>query len=76
MDEAKKMANAMLDMPPHGLKIAKKCVNEGMQMDLQSALKFDVDIAAREMSTPLARENMTEGRRAFAEKRKSVFKVE
>jgi enoyl-CoA hydratase len=76
MDEAKKMANAMLDMPPHGIKIAKKCVNEGLQMDLQSALKFDVDSAAKEMATPLAKENMAEGREAFAEKRKPVFKVE
>ncbi|UCH52049.1 MAG: enoyl-CoA hydratase/isomerase family protein [Chloroflexota bacterium] len=76
MDEAKKMANVMLDMPPHGLKIAKECVNEGLQMDLQSALKFDVDTAAKEMATPLARENMAEGREAFAEKRKPIFKVE
>jgi len=76
MDEAKKMASTMLDMPPHGIQIAKRCVNEGMQMDLQSALKFGVDFAAQEMSTPLARENMAEGRKAFAEKRKPVFKVE
>jgi enoyl-CoA hydratase len=76
MEEAKKMASAMLDMPPHGLKIAKKCVNEGLQMDLQSALKFDVETAAKEMATLLARENMAEGRKAFAEKRKPIFKVE
>jgi enoyl-CoA hydratase len=74
MDEARKMANTMLDMPPHGIKIAKRCVNEGMQIDLQSALKLDVDIAAQEMSTPLARENIEEGRRAFREKRRPVFK--
>jgi enoyl-CoA hydratase len=74
MDEAMKMADVMLNMPPHGLKIAKRCVNEGMQIDLQSALKLDVAIAAQEISTPLARENMEEGRRAFAEKRKPVFK--
>jgi len=75
MDEARKMANTMLDMPPHGLKIAKRCVNIGMQIDLQSALKLDVEIAAKETSTPLAQENMAEGRKAFAEKRKPVFKV-
>jgi 1,4-dihydroxy-2-naphthoyl-CoA synthase len=45
-----------------------------MQIDLQSALKLDVDIAVREMSKPLARENTEEGRRAFREKRKPVFK--
>ncbi|MBN2463838.1 MAG: enoyl-CoA hydratase/isomerase family protein [Dehalococcoidia bacterium] len=75
IDEARKMANAMLDMPPHGIKIAKRCVNEGMQIDLQTALKLDVDIAAQEMSTPLAKENMEEGQRAFREKRKPVFKT-
>jgi enoyl-CoA hydratase len=76
MNEAKRMASLMLDMPPHGLKIAKRCVNEGLQMDLQAALRFDVEVAASEMSTPLAQENMAEGRKAFAEKRKPVFRVE
>jgi enoyl-CoA hydratase len=74
MDEAKKIANTLLDMPPHGLKIAKRCVNEGMQINLESALKLDIAIAAQEMSTPLAKENSEEGRRAFREKRKPVFK--
>lgn len=74
MDEAKKMANALLEMPPHSLKIAKRCVNEGMQINLEAALKLDVAIAAQEMSTPLAKENLEEGMRAFREKRKPVFK--
>jgi enoyl-CoA hydratase len=75
MEEAGRMAAAMLDMPPHGLKIAKRCINQGMQIDLESALKLDVAVAAQEMSTPLARENLEEGRKAFREKRKPVFKV-
>jgi enoyl-CoA hydratase len=75
MEEAKKMANGLLEMPPHGLKIAKRCINEGMQVSLESALKLDVAIAAQEMATPLARENSEEGRKAFREKRKPVFKV-
>ncbi len=75
LEEARQMAKTMLDMPPHGLKIAKRCVNEGMQIDLESALKLDVAVAAQEMATPLARENLEEGRRAFREKRKPVFKV-
>jgi enoyl-CoA hydratase len=74
MDEVRKIADSLLDMPPHGIKIAKRCINEGMQMDLQSALKFDVTVAAEEMSTPLARENIEEGRKAFREKRRPVFK--
>ncbi len=75
MDEAKKIADTMLGLPPHGLKIAKRCMNEGMQVNLESALKLDVAIAAQEMSAPLARENAEEGRRAFREKRKPQFKV-
>jgi enoyl-CoA hydratase len=76
MEEALKLAEIMLDMPPHGLKIAKRCVNEGMQVDLQTALKLDVAISAQEMSTPTAIENRAEGLRAFREKRKPRFKVE
>lgn len=75
IDEAKIMAEALLEFPPHGLKIAKRCINEGMQTDLESALKLDVVIATQETATPLARENSEKGRRAFREKRKPKFKV-
>ena len=75
MDEAKKMANALIEMPPHALKIAKRCINEGTQIPLESALKLDVTIRAEEMSTPLAKANFEEGRKAFAEKRKPVWKL-
>jgi enoyl-CoA hydratase len=75
MSEAKTIAGALLEFPPHGLKIAKRCINEGMQVDLISALKLDLTIAAQEMSSPLARVNSEEGRKAFREKRKPVYKV-
>ncbi|MFC1940269.1 enoyl-CoA hydratase/isomerase family protein [Chloroflexota bacterium] len=75
MDEARKTARAMLEIPPHSLRIAKRCINEGIQINLGSALKLDVAIAAQEMATPLARENSEEGRRAFREKRKPMYKV-
>ena len=75
IEEARKMANTMLDMPPHGLNIAKRCINEGLQINLESALKLDVAVAAQEMATPLARENLEEGRKAFRERRKPAFKV-
>ncbi len=74
MDEAQKLANTLLDRPSHALKIAKRCVNEGMQVDLSSALRFDVAIIESEMSTPEARENAEEGKAAFREKRKPVWK--
>jgi len=76
MDEALSMANSILDFPPHGLKIAKRCVNKGMQVDLNTALKLDLDITAKEMATPAAIENSKEGRLAFSEKRKPRFKVD
>ncbi|MBN1380792.1 MAG: enoyl-CoA hydratase/isomerase family protein [Deltaproteobacteria bacterium] len=76
MDEVMHLANTMLTFPPHGLKIAKRCVNEGMQVDLHTALKLDVAISVAEMSTPLAQENRQEGLAAFREKRKPNYKAE
>lgn len=74
MDEAGKMANVISDRPSHSLKIAKRCVNEGMQVDLSSALKFDVAIIESEMASPEAMANAEEGRAAFRDKRKPVWK--
>lgn len=76
MDEALNLADSILSFPPHGLKIAKQCVNEGMQMDLNAALKLDLEVSAREMSAPTAIENSKEGRLAFSEKRKPNFKTD
>jgi len=76
LDEAVKLAETMLEFPPHGLKIAKRCVNEGMQVDLNTALKLDLAISVQEMSTPTAIENRAEGLKAFREKRKPHFKAD
>jgi enoyl-CoA hydratase len=76
IDEAVKLAETMLTMPPHGLKIAKRCVNEGMQIDLQTALILDLAVSVQEMSTQTAIENRAEGLKAFREKRKPQFKTE
>jgi enoyl-CoA hydratase len=76
MDEAVKLGQTMLEFPPHGLKIAKRCVNEGMQVDLQTALKLDLAVSVQEMSTPTAVENRMEGLLAFREKRKPQFKAD
>ena len=76
LDEAVKLAETMLEFPPHGLKIAKRCVNEGMQVDLNTALKLDLAISVQEMSTPTAIENRAEGLAAFREKRKPKFKAD
>jgi enoyl-CoA hydratase len=76
IDEAVKLANVMLEFPPHGLKIAKRCVNEGMQVDLNTALKLDLAVSVQEMSTPTAIDNRAEGLKAFREKRKPHFKAD
>jgi enoyl-CoA hydratase len=73
MEEARKMATVFLNSPPHALKIAKRCINEGMQIDLTSALKLDVAIIDSEKATPEAMKNLEEGMRAFREKRKPLF---
>ena len=40
MEEAKKMAQALAGKSTLGLKMIKKCVNDGMQMDLASSLQY------------------------------------
>ncbi len=40
MEETKKMAQALAGKSPLGLKMIKKCVNDGMQMDLASSLQY------------------------------------
>jgi enoyl-CoA hydratase len=75
-EEAEKLAATMLTFPPHGLKVAKRCVNEGMQVDLNTALKLDVAISAAEMALPLSQANRLEGQTAFREKRKPNYKAE
>jgi len=40
MEEAKKMAQVLVGKSPLSLKMIKKCVNDGMQMDLASGLQY------------------------------------
>ena len=69
MEEVKTLAATLCDRPPLTMRVAKKCVNVGMQMSLPVALEWaDRCIAAQ----PLTKD-AEEGRRAFREKRKPVF---
>ncbi len=64
------MARILLDRPPVALRMAKSAVNTGMKIDLESGLDFEANCAAVLSNT----EDRIEGVRAFAEKRKPVWK--
>jgi len=70
MDEAKKMALKLLKQPGFALKIIKMVVNDGINMDLRSALAYE----ARCFEILFSTEDQKEGMRAFMEKRKPIFK--
>jgi len=70
LDEAKKMAVKFLKQPGFALRVTKMVVNEGVNMDLQSALAYE----ARCFELLFSTEDQKEGMKAFVEKRKPVFK--
>ena len=70
MDEAKNTARILLDRPPVALRMAKSAVNTGMRVDLESGLDYEAHCAAILSTT----EDVKEGIRAFAERRKPVWK--
>jgi enoyl-CoA hydratase len=64
------LVNTLLRKPPVALWAAMTSVNRGVEMDLESACQFDVDLACICMGT----EDFKEGVEAFVEKRKPEFK--
>lgn len=70
MDEAKKIAGKFIKQPGFALRITKMVVNEGINMDLQSALAHE----ARCFELLFSTEDQKEGMKAFVEKRKPAFK--
>ncbi len=70
MDEAKKIATKYAQQPGFALKITKMAVNQGMNMDLPSALSYE----ARCFELLFSTEDQKEGMRAFNEKRRPTFK--
>ena len=69
MDEARKMALKIASQPRNALKYAKMAVNEGMGMDIKSAMAYE----ARCFEILFSTQDQKEGMRAFIEKRKPVF---
>jgi enoyl-CoA hydratase len=70
MDETKKMALKMVRQPSVALKMTKIAVNEGINMDLQSALAY----GERCFEIVASTEDRKEGMKAFMEKRPPIFK--
>ena len=70
LDEAKKLAQMLIDKPPLSLKAVKDCVLAGQLMETDSAIEYIIQTADRLRDT----EDYQEGRNAFREKRKPVWK--
>ena len=70
MPEAMETASAIAGNAPLSVRQAKKSMAYGMQMDLKTAFRFEVEAYNRLVPT----EDRMEGIRAFNEKRKPVFK--
>lgn len=67
--EAKKLAQLLTEKPFLALKVIKRSIDTGMQMDIYSALKYD----RRGLHVLAGSEDAQEGVRAFIEKRKPIF---
>lgn len=70
MEEARKMALRNARQPGFALKITKLAVNDGLNMDIKSAMAYE----ARCFEILFSTEDQKEGMKAFVEKRKPVFK--
>lgn len=72
MDEVNKTLNVILEKGPIAIQLAKKVINEGFDLDINSALSFEALSFPIVFSTDDKREGIT----AFLEKRKAEFKGE
>ena len=70
MDTAKAMAQNFAKMAPIAMKYAKKAINEGIQTDIENAVKIENEYFGKCFST----KDQEEGMGAFLEKRKVLFK--
>ncbi|RXI45691.1 crotonase [Clostridium tetani] len=70
IDKAKELAKKIMSKAPYAVSLAKAAINDGMNMDTESAYKYEADI----FGLCFATEDQKEGMKAFLEKRKSNFK--
>ena len=69
MDEAKKIASTIAGKSKVALTLAKSAINRGLNMDLRTALSYEIECFAQ----CFASDDQKEGMRAFWEKRKANF---
>ncbi|BFN03674.1 short-chain-enoyl-CoA hydratase [Clostridium tetani] len=70
IDKARELAKKIMSKAPYAVSLAKAAINDGMNMDTESAYKYEADI----FGLCFATEDQKEGMKAFLEKRKSNFK--
>ena len=69
-EESLAFARALAAKAPVALSLAKRAINSGLDMDLASGCRFEVEAFA----TTFATEDKAEGMRAFLEKRPAVWR--
>ena len=70
MDEAVKVAKTIASKAPIAIATAKSAINNGFDMDMKSASKFEIET----VTAAFGSEDKTEGMAAFLEKRAPEFK--
>lgn len=70
MDKARELSNKIMSKSPVGVRLAKASINNGLNMDNESAYNYEADLFALCFST----EDQLEGMDAFVGKRKAEFK--
>lgn len=70
LNEARKTAEKLIAQPGYALRMLKMLVNDGINMDLRSALAHE----RRSFEVLFSTEDRMEGLQAFIEKRKPIFK--
>ena len=70
LEKAKKMAHRIASMGPVAVKLAKHAVNRGSEIDLDTALNYEVE----SVSLCFASDDRVEGLQAFVDRRKPEFK--
>lgn len=69
MDKAKELARKIMSRAPIAVQLCKAAVNEGMDMDQDSAIAYEAEVFGLCFATA----DQTEGMSAFVEKRKANF---
>ena len=70
MTATEEMARKIMSKGMFGVSLAKAAINNGMNMDMESAYKYEADM----FGLCFATEDQKEGMEAFLNKRKAEFK--